>query len=187
MTKAILIPGNGGGSPRDNWFPYLKSELEKLNVTVIDEQFPDSNLARAIFWLPFLKELNADKDTILIGHSSGAVAAMRYSETTPILGSVLVGACYTDLGLETEKISGYYDAPWNWDAIKKNQKWIVQFASSDDPWIPIHEARVIHENLNTDYFEYSDRGHFGGDYYKPDFPEALAAINKHLSGSASQS
>lgn len=180
VIKAIFIPGNGGGTPHDNWFPYLKEELEKLGIHVIAEQFPDSNLARAAYWLPFLKELNADENTILIGHSSGAVASMRYAERNRLLGSVLVGTCHTDLGMETEKISGYYDAPWDWDAIKKNQKWIIQFASSDDPWIPIEEARFVHQRLNTDYYEYKDQGHFGGDYYRPTFPEALAAIKRKL-------
>lgn len=68
--KAIFLPGNGGGSPKDNWFPYLQRELEKLNIEVIVEELPDSQLARAAYWLPFLKKLHADKNTILIGHSS---------------------------------------------------------------------------------------------------------------------
>ena len=35
--KAIFIPGNGGGTPKDSWFPYLKKELENIGVEVIDE------------------------------------------------------------------------------------------------------------------------------------------------------
>ncbi len=91
MMKAIFIPGNGGGTPKDNWFPYLKRELEKLGITVIDQNFPDSDLARAKYWLPFIKTLGADENTILVGHSSGATAAMCYAEKNKILGSVLVG------------------------------------------------------------------------------------------------
>lgn len=40
MTKVIFIPGNGGGTPKDNWFPYLKKELSKLEVEIIDQDFP---------------------------------------------------------------------------------------------------------------------------------------------------
>jgi pimeloyl-ACP methyl ester carboxylesterase len=125
----------------------------------------------------FIEKIGADEETIIIGHSSGAVAAMRYAETHKLLGSVLVGACYTDLGYESEKVSGYYDAPWQWDVIKKNQQWIIQFASSDDPFIPIEEARYIHEHLNTDYHEYTDAAHFGhGDQPKYEFPELVESI-----------
>ncbi len=182
--KAILIPGNGGGSPEDNWLPYLERELPKLGIEVINTQFPDPELARREYWLPFLKELGANEDTILIGHSSGALAAMRYAETNKILGSVLVGACYTDLGYESEKESHYYDDPWNWEAIKKNQSWIIQFASTDDPFIPLEEARHIHENLGTQYYEYIDQGHFGhGNHVKLEFPELLAALQERITES----
>ena len=46
----------------------------------------------ADIWLPDLEELGADERTILIGHSSGAVAAMRYAESHRVLGSILVYA-----------------------------------------------------------------------------------------------
>jgi predicted alpha/beta hydrolase family esterase len=114
--KSVLIHGNGGGSPNDNWFPYLKAELEKLGIDVKAPQFPDPILARSSYWLPFMKE-KIDEDIIIIGHSSGAIAAMRYAERNQILGSVLVGAYHTDLGIEGEKLSGYFDAPWDWESI----------------------------------------------------------------------
>ncbi len=179
--KAIIIPGNGGSTPNDNWFPYLVTKLSKLSVKVMNEQFPDPVLARRKYWLPFLEKLGADENTILIGHSSGAVAAMRYAETHKILGSILVGACYTDLGVETEKISGYYDEPWNWKGIKQNQKWIALFASTDDPYIPIEEARHINKNLQPEYYEFTDQGHFGSDKGRVTFPEIVEIIKKKIS------
>jgi predicted alpha/beta hydrolase family esterase len=112
--RAILIHGNGKSKATDNWLPYLKRELEKLGIKVDSPQFPDTELARAIYWLPFLENvLKADENTFIVGHSSGAIAAMRYAETHRILGSALVGTYYTDLGYETEKLSGYFDTPWN--------------------------------------------------------------------------
>lgn len=176
--RVILIHGNGGSKPTDIWFPYIKTELEKLGLEVLAPQFPDAKLARASYWLPFLKnELKADENTIIIGHSSGAIAAMRFAEENKIYGSVLVGSYYTDLGYENEKLSGYFDSPWNWDAIRCNQHWIIQFASIDDPWIPIGEPRYVHDQLQSEYYEYLDQGHFGGDYNKTTFPELIKAIS----------
>ena len=182
--KIIFVPGNGGCNPTiDNWYPYAKAAFEKLGVTVIAREFPDSMIARKSYWIPFLlNELGADENTILIGHSSGAVAAMTLAQTHKILGSVLIGACHTHLNIENEKRSGYFDTPWNWEAIKKNQSWILQFASTDDPWIPIAEPRFIHEKLGTEYYEFTDQGHFGGDYHKSSFPELVAAVKKKILG-----
>ncbi len=180
-VKAILLSGNGGGTPADNWLPYLERELTKLGVEVINKQFPDPVLARKEYWLPFIKELGAGEHTILIGHSSGAVASMRYAETNNILGSVLVGACYTDLGYDSEKQSGYYDTLWSWESIKNNQSWIIQFASTDDPFIPIEEARFIHQKLSTEYHEFNDKGHFGHDGHElKEFPELVEEVKKKL-------
>ena len=181
-TKAIFIPGNGGGSPQDNWFPYLEKELPKLGVAVTNVQFPDAVLAREEFWIPFIESLDADENTILVGHSSGAAAAMRFAETHTILGSVLVGAYHTDLGYEDEKKSGYFNRPWNWEAIKNNQKWVILFASTDDPFIPIDQAHFVHDHLGADYHEYTDQGHFGhGAQPKLEFPELVEALKGRLS------
>lgn len=181
IQKVIFIPGNGGGSPKDNWFPSVKKELEAAGLKVISEEFPDNDLARATSWIPFLlNELKADENTLLIGHSTGAIAAMRLAERQPILGSVLIGAYHTDLGIEKEKQSGYFDTPWNWENIRRNQQWIALFASQDDPWIPIEQARYIHTQLNCEYHEYKNAGHFGGDYYKPTFSELSYAVIRNI-------
>ncbi len=179
--KIIFIPGNGNGTPHDNWFPYIKRIFEKLKLQVVARQFPDAFLARSSYWLPFLKDtLKVDEYTIIIGHSSGALAAMRFAEQNKLLGSILIGAMHTDLGIETERLSGYFDKPWDWQAIKNNQQWIVQFASTDDPWIPIREPRFVHKKLDSEYYEFTDQGHFGGDYYKEEFPELVEIIKKKL-------
>ena len=129
-----------------------------------------------------IDELKADKDSILVGHSSGAIAAMRLAEKHQILGLVLVGAYHTDLGMEMERKSGYFNRPWEWDKMEKNQKWTIIFASQDDPWIPIEQPRHIHKQLNCEYHEFKDQGHFGGDYIKKTFPELNTAILRRLEG-----
>lgn len=180
--KVIFIPGNGGGGPNDNWFPYLKDKLEELKIEVIASEFPDNQLARESYWVPFLKNnLKADEKSILVGYSSGAIAALRFAETNKIFGSVIVCGYHTDLGLITEKQSGYFDRPLDWEAIRRNQKWVIQFASPSDPWIPIAEARFLQEKLNTEYHELPDRGHYGS----LEFPELFEELKKKLKGYSS--
>lgn len=177
QIKAIIVPGNGGDKPGNKWFPYVERELGKLGIAVTNVEFPDSVLARSQYWLPFLEKLGADENTILIGHSSGAIAAMRYAENHRILGSVLVSTYFSDLGAESEKISGYFDELWNWATIKANQKWIIQFASTDDRSVPIAEQRFVRDQLGSTYVEFTDRGHFGRI---KEFPELVEAIRAKL-------
>jgi pimeloyl-ACP methyl ester carboxylesterase len=174
--KVILIHGNGGCTAADFWLPSVERELAALGLAVINETFPDNLKARSTFWLPFLESLGADQQTILIGHSSGAVAAMRYAETHRLLGSVLVGVCHSDLGDAFEAASGYYREPWQWDRIRANQRWIGIFSSSDDPHIPIAEPRFVAARLRGSYFEFDDRGHFTDSA----FPELTEFVRRKL-------
>ena len=176
-AKAILIHGNGGCTAGDIWLPWLERELTALGLDVINQTFPDNRKARAKYWLPHIASLGADEHTILIGHSSGAMAAMRYAEQHKILGSILVGVCHTDLGDSFEAASGYYQAAWQWQRIRDNQQWIAIYGSTDDPLIPIAETRFVASQLRCSYFEFTDRGHFIDDRQ---FPEIVDLVRRKL-------
>eukprot|EP01080_Neovahlkampfia_damariscottae_P009661 gene9661-1868_t len=172
--KYVILPGNGCTNVKEaNWYYSLQKELIKLNLNAVLENMPDPFVAREKNWIPFIeKELKADENTILIGHSSGAVASMRYAENHKIKGMILVSACWTDLGEANEKASGYYSRKWEWDKIKKNCDFIVQLHSKNDPFIPMDESDFINKNLNSKYFVYDDLGHFMFEK----FPELLEII-----------
>ena len=181
IMKVMIIPGNGNTDISDNWFPYVKKGLEVIGIEVIAKNMPDAKLARRKYWIPFIeKNLGGEEDSILIGHSSGAVAILRYLENHKLFGAVIVGACYTDLGLEEEKLSGYFDDEWQWDKIKKSAGWIIQFASTNDPWIPIEEARFIKNKIDSEYHELENQGHMGSDINKTEFPEIVEIIKEKL-------
>jgi len=159
--RIIFIHGNGSTHWNFGFAGWLKTELEKLGFETFFETFPDSVIARSEYWLPFLKNhIKAGENDVLVGWSSGAVAAMRYAEQNKIKGSVLISPCYTDLNDDMEKQSGYYDKPWNWDAIKNNQEKIALFYGDNDPYIPQTEFKYITDKLNPEVFEVHDAGHF---------------------------
>ncbi len=178
--KAMIVPGNGNADIKENWYQDVKKNLENLGLDVIAENMPDPELARKEYWIPFIKEKVSEDSCILIGHSSGAVAILKYLEENKCDLAILIGAYYTDLDDEDEKKSGYFDEPWKWEKIKNNSKKIIIFASKDDPYIPISEPLFIKEKLNAEYFEYNDEGHFGSDVGKKDFPEIILFIKKFL-------
>ncbi len=176
-----MVHGNGAGSAHEAaggnghsyWFPSTKKVMEAAGVECITPDFPDPAQARAKIWLPFIRDvLKVSETDIVVGHSSGALAAMRLAETQRLRGLVVVSGYHTDLGYESERATGYFDKPWQWSDIKANVSVRGQFASSDDPWIPVAEPRYIHKQLDTDYQEFSTDGHFIGSLEEPrtEFP-----------------
>jgi uncharacterized protein len=182
MSRVVLLHGNGGSKGTDNWQPYIKSELEKLGITCLSPDLPDNVLSRKEHWFPYFENtLKLSEKDIVVGHSSGALAILKYAENHKLGGSILVGVYHTDLGYEDEKNSGYFDTPWNWDAIKNNQSWTAIFASEDDPYIPIDEPKFIRDQLGSEYHELVGEGHFGGHTApKLEFPELLSLIKNKL-------
>jgi uncharacterized protein len=178
--KAMIIPGNGGSLITDNWFSDVKNGLENLGVNVVAENMPDPELARKEFWIPFIESKELGDDAILIGHSSGAVAILKYLEINKCKLAILVGVYASDLGDEGEKASHYFDEPWKWEIIKNNVEKVIIFASKDDPYIPISQPQFIKDIINAEYHEYLDEGHFGSDVYKTEFPEIVLAVKNNI-------
>ena len=173
--KIIFIHGNGGTDWKFAWTPRLQNELEKVWIENSFETFPDSVLARQAYRLPFLQDhLHADENSILVWWSSGATAAMKYAEQNKIYGSILIAPSYTDLWLESERVSGYFDTPRQWSAIKANQQKIYLFYSQNDEFIPLEEFTHIESQLSPDkVYASPDQNHF---QYQDTFPELLQCI-----------
>lgn len=128
-------------------------------------------------------------DVILVGHSSGAQAALRYAEEYPVHGIVLVSATYSDLGDAHERASGYYPQrqkksegvcetnPYLFEHMRKNCPRWHQFHSNDDPFIPLHEAERIRDGLRLmdTYHMIPGRSHFYD--YSPELLDAVLTLN----------
>lgn len=159
-------------------YAWVAKEIKALGYPVKLENFPDPFEAKESIWLPYMRDELAEgsENIILIGHSSGAEASMRYMEKYKVLGTILVSACWTDLGEPSEAISGYYNHPWLWEKMSENSNWIIQFGSVDDPFIPIEEMRFVAKSIGTQYIEYTEHGHF----MTATFPELIDEFKKKL-------
>lgn len=188
----IICPGNGCSNIRNsNWYGKLYQELKNRQIGCICENFPDPLHARRDRWVPHIRSL-AEKhgpsgcadNVVLIGHSSGAQAALRYAELYPVHACILVSATYSDLGDAHERASGYYPQkqlgsmaeetnPYEFSKMIANCENWQQFHSDDDPFIPVHEAQAIQKGLGlTDtFYLLPGRSHFFEFY-----PEILDSV-----------
>lgn len=180
--RIIFIHGNETEHWSQSWAGWLKTQLDTAGYETFFETMPDSILARQEFWLRFLQDhVKAGENDVIVGWSSGAVAAMRYAETHRIKGSILVAPCYTNLNSESERQSGYFDAPWDWQSIKANQGHVTLVHGDADPYIPQQEFEHIAQQLNTTVIKLHDDNHF---ISKDSFPELLDAITKQYNATA---
>ena len=135
--RALIIPGNGNSAKEVEdkaWYSVLREELEAEGLEAIlcgqyhvgndapAGSMPDPIEAKRSIWCPFVEQkfLDDPSGTVLIGHSSGAICAMRLLEKHRLFGALLVSAYHTTLGLASEKVSGYFDEPWDWVSIRAN-------------------------------------------------------------------
>ena len=170
MVRAVIVPGCGckRQSVRSScWYGWLEKRLLKDGrfSEVVLKDMPDPLAAKRRIWLPFmLANLGCDASTVVIGHSSGAVAAMRLLEEHELAGALLVSACHTDLGCESERAAGYYPpsgGPWQWEAIQRNAGGnVCVLHSDDDPFIPLREAEHVAQSLGAPLRVEKGRSHF---------------------------
>ena len=182
--RIVIIPGMGC-SPvaTSNWYSWFANEMaKKPDVTCILRDFPDPNRCRESIWLPFLQnEIGLDENTIIVGHSSGAACAMRLLENESVgklRGAILVASAYTDLGDEDERLSGYFNRPWDWEKMKKGADKVHCFHGFDDHLIPVREARHIAEKMKGDNFQYTEMS--GVSHFFEPWKEILDVVDDML-------
>ncbi|XP_067936151.1 uncharacterized protein [Watersipora subatra] len=179
--KVVIVPGNGSGDVlHANWYGWACKRLKKNEGLECKlENMPDPIYARENIWLPFMeKALQCDKNTIIIGHSSGAVAALRFAESHKVFALVLVSAYVSHLDDETEKRSGYFDRPWQWNKIRSNCQRIVQFGSSDDPFLPWTEQELVAKETKAEFYRSDTAGHYMNNSF-PELIKAVRQLNEH--------
>lgn len=186
----VLVPGNGcAGSLRDlrasNFYGWAESALQAKGLDVRLRCMPDPLQARESAWVPFIVDTlcgGRTRDAVVVGHSSGAVAALRVAERHPLRGLVLVAAYDDDLGDAGERASGYFSRPFDWRAIVANCGFVAQFAGARDGLVPVAVQRRVAAALGEAcaYTELPAGDHF----FEPPFEELVGAVEAGLRRSA---
>ena len=137
------------------------------------KDFPDPHVCREKIWLPFIEqELGADDRAVLVGHSSGAVAAMRMAERRKLRGIVVIAGYDSDLGDANEKASGYFNRPFDWATIKSNCDFIISIGGTRDELVPIETQRRVADAMNATFIELKSRDHF----FTPPFDDLIDCL-----------
>ena len=146
---------------------------------------PETAFPKESLWIPFLQDIigNPDEETLLIGHSIGSVAILRYLETLQdheAIGAVILVAGFSDtLGLS--EIANFFEKPLNFAKMKEHCKKFFTIFSENDPFVPVHHAQIFEKELGATTEVLSGRGHFSGPIDKEEscvmIPELLPLVD----------
>ncbi len=181
MQTALLIHG-AYGSPEENWFPWLQSELEKQGYKVIVPTFPTPEGQNYDAWLaavrPHLTEFTSE--TILIGHSIGATFALCILEQLDIQikHTVLVSGFLGLLDNEQFDKINYTisDRDFDWEKIKLSSKSFSVLHGDNDPYVPLEKAAELAAHLAVESVIIPGGGHLNSDAGFVEFSSLLNTL-----------
>lgn len=181
MKNALILHGTGGSS-QGNWFPWLKTELEARGYKVWVPDLPLSekpNIGRYNQYI--FENWHLNKDSIIIGHSSGSVAALGLLQHLPVdlqIDKAILVAGFKD-NLGREDLSELFERPFNFPKIKSHCRKFILIHSDDDPYVPITHGEFIRDQLDGDLVVLDGQKHFStgtiGEVYLR-FPQILDYI-----------
>lgn len=186
MKRAVILHGTGG-SPSENWFPWLKTELEKLGYEVYVPELPNNHTPNRHVYNDFLLASGWNfSGNLVIGHSSGAVSILNLladNRFPKIDTGILVGAWakMEETDLDREQFKDLFPEPnFDFSAIKSKAGKFIFVHSSDDPYCPIDQARYLCKELSGEFIEFKGMGHFTTslDPRFSEFPELLDIIKQ---------
>lgn len=166
MSNVFIFHGTEG-HPQENWFPWLKQELEAKGYEVTVPQFPSPPVvpAKISEWFDVLKEYEdkITKDTIIVGHSLGGIFTLRVLEKLdhPIKAAFFVGA---PIGvrpiLNYDRDNAFSGFDFEWDTIKQKAKDFVVYQSDDDPYVGLDNGKELAKHLGVELSFIPNAGHF---------------------------
>lgn len=148
----FIILHSYGASPEANFYPWLRKELESRGYKVQLPLLPHSNKLgfSEDSEMKILSKIKFDENSVVIGHSLGAVVALKALErlSGPIRKLVLVGGFIEpEFKDKPRPFASRYNWKFDFKKIKNNAKEIKIIHDIDDPVIPLGQALKIQNKL----------------------------------------
>jgi hypothetical protein len=178
VKKALILHGTSGNS-QGEWFGWLKTKLELKGYQVWVPDLPGAEEPDINLYNPYILKncpFQIDEETVIVGHSSGAAAAMGLVQVLPNRVEKIISVAGFVDDLDYEPVKKMY-ASWifNWRKIKKQADKIIAIYSDDDPFVPVKHARELHKLVGAEKVLIPGQKHFSvstNNKYT-EFPEIL--------------
>jgi len=168
MKKVYMIHG-WAGSSEDNWFPWLKENLEGKGVQVEVFDMPNTKRPKIEEWVKYLEEniRYVDEDTYFIGHSVGVQTIIRFLEKLhkhkKIGGCIFVAGWFNLMNLgkkEMEIAHPWMTSPIDFSRVVDHCDNFLAIFSKDDPYVPLEDSKIFKDKLYSKIVIEENAGHF---------------------------
>lgn len=183
MKTAIILHGTLG-SPDGNWFQWLKKELESRSLKVWLPQLPHAEQPSLREWQRFVAEhcpFSIDEETLIVGHSSGAMLALVLAQHNPEkIGAIVDVSVFHDNSLQWEPNDRLFDVQFGWNAIRAGVDELLFIHSDNDPYVPLVQAQYVATNIGAEMIVIPGQGHFNlerSEEYQQ-FPKLLEILEE---------
>lgn len=171
------------GTPQSNWFQWLKKELEELGHQIFIPDFPTPENQTLDNWLkviePFSKDFN-NRETILIGHSLGALFALNIIEKWTVKATFLVGGFAKLPGNRFDPGMTTFAKDFNWNKIHQNCQNFYIFHGDNDKYVKIETAEDLAQKTDGELTIIKNGGHLNKSAGFVQFPELLQKIKSTI-------
>lgn len=167
--KVIIIHGFGG-IPNGGWFPWLMHELALKSIPAYSLLMPNTQNPIAREWVAEIDKQIGDsiEDIILVGHSLGVSAILRYLEKFPtrrFKGIVLVSGFVEKLEVDNpdsvfRKIDDFVDPAIIFDDIRKATQNFSVIHGEKDTIVPLGYTEPLVKGLDAELVIVRDGDHF---------------------------
>jgi len=168
MKKIYMIHCWGGNS-KENWYPWLKKELEKKDINVSVFDMPNTEYPKIEEWVKYLEKNveNVDGETYFVGYSIGCQTIIRFLEKLhkhkKIGGCFFIAPWFNLINLNNEEMEIAH--PWlnskvDFSRIKDRCDNFTAIFSDNDPYVPVSDAEIFKDKLNAKVITEKNRGHF---------------------------
>jgi predicted alpha/beta hydrolase family esterase len=185
--KNVFIIHGAYGNPDENWFPWLKNEIEKLGVEVFAPTFPTPEGQSLLSWNNVFENYKkyVTEKTIFIGHSLGPAYILNLLEKleSPIMAAYFVAPFIGLLNNPDFDLINYSitDRNFQWNLINNHCSEFYIYHSDNDPYVSQEKSAFVANQLNTKkYIIINGAGHFNESAGYIKFPSLLEDIKKQI-------
>lgn len=164
MKHVVIIHGFNS-SPNRGWRLWLKKELIKKGFKVTAPQMPAPAQPKGKAWLAAIEKAvgKPNKNTVLVGHSLGVIAILRYLETLKkgeMVGGVISVAGRIIPNPSRPTYKEFFKKSIKWPKIRKHCSKFVGIYSRDDKIVAPENGREFKKKSGADLIWETSKGHF---------------------------